>query len=89
MKWNENRFIQDLYSAKRIHFLYPVRWGSTWRLMVNVLDNDVKICEFKLQLNYYVHFWTNTVGKGMNPSYPLSYGLNSITAAILYGWVWH
>ena len=23
--------------------------------------------EFELQSRYYIHFWTNTLGKGMNP----------------------
>ena len=26
--------------------------------------NISAVCKFKLQLHYYVHFWTNTLGKG-------------------------
>ena len=29
-------------------------------------DNDIVVTEFKLQSRYYVHFRTNTLGKGMN-----------------------
>ena len=31
------------------------------------MDYGIVVSEFKLQLRYYVHFWTNTLGKGMNP----------------------
>ena len=34
--------------------------------MANVLDCDLFVNEFKLQLRYYVHFRTNTLGKCMN-----------------------
>ena len=35
-------------------------------IMVKVLDYVIIVKEFKLQLRYYVHFQTNTLGKGMN-----------------------
>ena len=35
--------------------------------MVKVLDYGIVVSEFKLQSHYYIHFWTNTLGKGMNP----------------------
>ena len=53
--------------------------------MVNMLDYGFEISK----LRYYVHFWINTLGKGMNPSYPPSYGLNSITVVFLQVWFWH
>ena len=28
------------------------------------------VSEFELQLVFYVHIWTNTLGKGMNPLIP-------------------
>ena len=34
----------------------------------NVLDYDIIISEFKLKLYYYIHFQTNTLGKGMRTS---------------------
>ena len=49
-------------------------------VMVKALDCRIVVSEFKLQSRYYVHFWTNTLGKGMNA--PLSrrnYELNCIT----------
>ena len=36
-------------------------------VMVKTLNCGIIVSEFKLQLCYYVHFQTNTLGKGMNP----------------------
>ena len=36
----------------------------------NVLDSDTVVNEFKPQLLYYVHFWTNILGKDMDPLIP-------------------
>ena len=36
------------------------------KLKKNKLKNIV-VNEFELQLRYYIHFWTNTLGKGRNP----------------------
>ena len=36
-------------------------------VMVKVMDCGIVISEFELQSRYYVHFRTNTLGKGMNP----------------------
>ena len=44
---------------------------------------------YAFQSRYYVHFWANTLGKGMNPLYPPSYGLNSTTTVLLVEWLWH
>ena len=46
--------------------------------MPDVLNYDIVLSKFKLQLHYYVHFWTNALEKGMNSFIPASYGLNSI-----------
>ena len=43
--------------------------------MANVLECDIVVSKFELQLHYYVHFRTNTFGKGMNPLIPLVMGL--------------
>ena len=40
--------------------------GNPRGLLVNVLDSDIEISEFKLQSLSYAHFETNTHGKGMN-----------------------
>ena len=41
--------------------------GGPRSIVVNVLDCDIVINEFELQSRHYVHFWTNTLGKCMNP----------------------
>ena len=54
--------------------------------MVNVLNCDIDILsEFELQSHYYVHFWINTLGKGMNYHPPPHYGLNGTTTILLQG----
>ena len=35
-------------------------------VMVKAIDCGIVVSEFLLQLRYYVHFRTNTLGKGMN-----------------------
>ena len=47
--------------------------------MANVLDCNIVVSEFEPQSCYYVHFGTNTLGKGINSLIPTSYGLNSAT----------
>ena len=36
-------------------------------VMVKVMDSGIVVSELKLQSCYYIHFQTNTLGKGMNP----------------------
>ena len=36
-------------------------------VMVKAMDCGIVVSEFELQSRYYVHFRTNTLGKGMNP----------------------
>ena len=40
--------------------------GSLLGVVVNFLGWDIVVSEFKLQSRYYVHFRTNTLGKGTN-----------------------
>ena len=47
------------------------------------MDCGIVVSEFVLQSRYYVHFRANTLGKGIEPPYPPSYGLNSITTVFL------
>ena len=35
--------------------------------LVKAMDCGIIVSEFVLQSRYYVHFWANTLGKGMNP----------------------
>ena len=44
--------------------------GESRGVVVNVLDFDIVVSEFEIPLRYYVHFWTNTLEKGMNPLIP-------------------
>ena len=46
---------------------YKIRWGCPRGVMVKAMDCGIIVCEFVLQSRYYVHFWANTLGKGMNP----------------------
>ena len=39
-------------------------------IVVNMLDCDIIVSEFKLQSHYYVHFWTKTLEKGMSSFIP-------------------
>ena len=50
--------------------------------MVNVLNSTIVVSEFDLQSLYYVHFRTNTLEKGMNPTYASTDGLNSATTVL-------
>ena len=55
-----------------------------WGVMVKSLDCRIVVSEFELQSRYYVHFWTNTFGKGMNPLILPSMGyLNGTTTVLL------
>ena len=38
--------------------------------MAIVLDRNSKGSEFELSLDYYVHFWVNTLWKSINPIIP-------------------
>ena len=39
-------------------------------VMAKALDCSLKVSEFKLQLNYYIHFQANTLWEGMNSFIP-------------------
>ena len=49
------------------------KWRSLHDLMVNVLDYNLEVREFKLKLCYSIHFWNNTLGKGMSPLFTQLY----------------
>ena len=54
--------------------------------MVNVLDWDI-VNEFKIQSDYYIYFWINIFGKGVNYLILDSNGLNHTTAVLLERWL--
>ena len=47
--------------------------GNPSSVVVNVLDCDIIENAFKLQSCYYIHFWSNTLGKAMNRLIPANY----------------
>ena len=65
------------------------RGGCPRGVRVKAMDYWIVVSEFVLQSPYYVHFRANTLGKGMNPLYPPSYGLNSTITVLLGEWLWH
>ena len=40
--------------------------GCPRGVMVKAMDFGIVVYEFEIQLCYYIHFRTNTLGKGMN-----------------------
>ena len=54
----ESKFKLQLYANVR---------GCPCGAMVKAMDCGIVVSEFELQSHYYVHFPTNTLGKGMNP----------------------
>ena len=56
--------------------------GCPRGVMVTAMDCGIVVSKFVLQSCYYVRFRANTLGKGMNPPYPPSYGLNSTTVLL-------
>ena len=60
-------------------FLVQLLRGCPRGLMVKAMDCGVVVSKFEFQSRYYVHFRTNTLGKGTNPLILPIYGLNSTT----------
>ena len=52
--------------VRELHSLC-IHGGSTHGLVASELDYNSIVSELKLQLCYHVHFWTNTLEKGMDP----------------------
>ena len=46
--------------------------GIPQSVVVNMLDYDIIVNNLELQLFYYIQFQTNSLGKDMNSSSPLS-----------------
>ena len=61
--------VQSKSSIKQI-------FGGWWEhsIVTNVLDCNNVVGKFKPQLLYYIHFQTNSLGKGMNPFIVLAMG---------------
>ena len=65
---NENNTDISLYHIYIYIYIFTKIAGRCPRgVMVKVMDCGIVVSEFVLQSCYYVHFWANTLGKGMNP----------------------
>ena len=49
------------------HYKVESKRGCPRGVIVKARDCGIVVSEFDLQSRYYVHFRTNTLGKGMNP----------------------
>ena len=58
---------QSLWPVHPMVFLKCLSRRCLCGVMVKMLDCTIVVSKFKLQPCYYVHFRTNTLGKGMNP----------------------
>ena len=59
-------------------------WVSPIDKVANISDCDIIVSEFNLQSHYCVHFWTETLGKGMNLLIPApSYNYSSTKMALV------
>ena len=57
-------------------------------VMAKLLDCDIVLSEFDLHSRCYIHFRTNTLGKGMNPLIPTAMEWNSVIN-VQQEWLWH
>ena len=64
-------------SLDRIPYLFSTVMAKVWLCCLEVI-------EFQKPPWYDVHFWTKILGKGRNLLIVPGYGLNSITAVLLY-----
>ena len=62
------------------HFKYTSE--SPCGVLVYVLDCNILVIEFELQLPYNIHFWTNALGKRYEAPHPHSYVLNNIVSVL-------
>ena len=74
---------------KSVFNQYVVYKRNKWcGVVANVLDCDIVVCEFEHQSCYWIHFRTNTTGKGMNhPSYPTRCGLHTNSYVLRKEWI--
>ena len=61
--------------------------GCPRGVLVKAMDCGIVVREFVLQSRYYVHFWANTLGKGLNPLIFLQLWVNSRADEVLQPWL--
>ena len=67
---HETHFPVRLGGLKRVNALgenLNTSGGCPHGVMVKAMGCGIVENEFELQSRYYIHFWINTLGKGMNP----------------------
>ena len=57
-----------------IRYRYEVVQGSPCRAVSNVLDCNLVVSEFELQLLNYIHFWTKAIRKDLKTLVPQAMG---------------
>ncbi len=73
--WFDFNFVGEyLGSGLAFQVFLSLQMGSRRGVTAKVLDCGQEVNEFELQSLYYVHFWTNILGKGMNPLIPPANG---------------
>ena len=67
--WFTQVLSNSLNHLKNSNFvtLFKMEWGCHHSVMVKAVDCGIVVSEFVLQSHYYIHFWANNLGKGMNP----------------------
>ena len=77
MEWNSQiyflwrkdmRKLYNLFVKKHQESCVKLIRGSLHVIVINMLN--IIVSEFKFQLLYCIHFWTNTLGKGTNSFNP-------------------
>ena len=64
---HESKVNQSLTIIRmHVYFFSNIGKRSHCGVMVKGLDCEIVVCEFEIQLRYYLHFQTNTLGKDMS-----------------------
>ena len=65
-KDRNNKFcLHNLTNRFEEYFVFP--GGFPRGIMVKAMECGIVVSEFEVTSRYYSNFWTNTIGKGMNP----------------------
>ena len=65
----QQRRTQWSFTPRSIRFFFQIPsslGGSPHGIVTNMLDCDIVLTEFELQLHDYIHIWTNALGKSMS-----------------------
>ena len=71
----------------RIHLFLPLIYTGAslnWQLGRGSICYPYSLCKFEFQFHYYLHSWTNTLWKSINP-FPSSFQLNSTSTVLQKG----